>query len=304
MRFKISKFYLIIPAIIVVVGVIVLFRAFDRVNDVLKQNPSEIHVNVAVDKNLFFRALDEAEVSKANAVSFYQARGAILPHHDLASRMIADFFASLAASGRQIETFVIFAPNHANVASSPAASGRILWQTALGNVRNDYTILDDLAERGFIKYDEAAIKPEHSIKNLLPFIENYFSNAKIVPLIFTSEFDALRAEAMITAIQKAAAGNNIFYLASLDFSHYLSVSKTNENDMFMKQLIEARDFVKLAKLNSDFLDSPAALITFLKAMDYLGASKMLVLDHKNSADILGHELNYSTGYYNILFEIK
>ena len=96
-------------------------------------------------------------------------------------------------------------------------------------------------------------------------------------------------------------GKSAVIISSIDFSHYLASDIAEEKDEITLDLIKNRNYQEIAGLNSDYLDSPASLIVFLRTMELLEADNMEIIEHSNSAKIIGKDLQNSTSYYTMLF---
>lgn len=258
--------------------------------------PSEIDVSIDCNEQYFSSALRNHPRGMPGEGK--GLAGGIISHHDLASDLIAEFFAELSARS-SIKTFVLVGPNHAN-AGAPALSGRIRWQTPLGEVNTDYGYLDKLEASGFLACDERAIRGDHAIRTLLPFIRHYFPAAKVVPILFTSEM-TMKKDTLLADQLALLAGEDTFVLASLDFSHYLGADEAAEKDALTLASIRNRDYAAIAEFDNDYVDSPWALIAFLRALEKSGAGEMEILRHANSADFPGADRQNTTSYFSIVY---
>jgi AmmeMemoRadiSam system protein B len=228
--------------------------------------------------------------------------GGIISHHDLDSAMIARFFSELSR-GRKIKTFILLGPNHDNVGLSPVISGRVRWQIPQGGVATDHALLEKLTASGLVSLDEEHLVKDNAVTALLPFIRSYFPEAKVVPLLFTSRETMPKAMLLAEKLREAE-GEDTFLLASLDFSHYLDKGTAEEKDEETLGAIGKKDYDILATYGSEHVDSPWALITFLRAMELEKGEGPQVLDHLNSADLPGQDPNYTTSYFSILYGAK
>ena len=229
-----------------------------------------------------------------------KAVGGIVPHHDLASDLIEDFFYRLSLTA-QPETFIILGPNHADIGLSPAISGEPVWQTLSGPIENDEKILKELIDRKKISLDQENFEKEHSVRVLIPFLQRHFPDAKLLPIILTSKHDLELSMDLAEELALYIDGKSAVIISSIDFSHYLASDIAEEKDEITLDLIKNRNYQEIAGLNSDYLDSPASLIVFLRTMELLEADNMEIIEHSNSAKIIGKDLQNSTSYYTMLF---
>jgi len=307
MAFNLSKKirFLTITLAIFIAGV-VLFFCLPEKAPILSDTPisdivpmTQINVPVEMDARLFYSAVEEYPTAQA-ADMHMAAAGGIIPHHAVASPILAEFFAKLAKSDPDIGTFIILGPNHLNQGTAPVISCRALWRTPLGDVATDYSLLETLEKTHFLAFDEKHCTSDQTVRTLVPFIRYYFPRAKIAPLLFSSEEG--KEKSMLLAGEIARVKSyDMFVLASLDFSHYLSFEEAKEKDVFTAAAIEAKDYPTISRLGSDYVDSPFALITFLHAMELSGADKSEILRHANSADFPGQTLINTTSYFSMVY---
>jgi len=297
MKTKLKKLIIFIIPVALVASGMVLFLSMRQnekpeVNENIVQNA--INISVEVGDELLYKGLEN--VNKKQFQDFENIKGGIVPHHDLASEMIADFFNGIKS--QDIETIIILGPNHSNI-GQPAISEKAVWHTLFGTVEQDNQIVNELKQKGLVSFDENNFTKEHSIKVLTPFIKYYLPEAKIVPIIFTTEFNDY--DLLAQSLEKYLQYENTILISSIDFSHYLPKQEADKNDLETIEAIEKRDYQFLSKFNSDYLDSPTSIIVLLKAMDLINAENIDIIDHSNSASILGQNLNETTSYYTILF---
>ncbi len=291
---------IIITLVILIIAGVILFynrndqaiEHFDEARAFRELEP----IKVDFDENLFYRAIAQPEKFKIRD----RLVGATLPHHEIASDHLAKFFAQLAKE-QSVDTFIILGPKHSDVAAWPAISAETYWQTSLGPVYQAESILDDLTESGAVVYDQENFIPEHSIKTIIPFVKYYFPEAKVAPIILTSRHDQSMSLALAQKISLLLEDKKTLILSSIDFSHYLDLETAERNDQITLEAIYNRDYFLLSNLNSDYLDSPPALIVLLEAMRLSETNDFELIDHSNSAKILGGDQNttsYIIGYFS------
>ena len=221
----------------------------------------------------------------------------IAPHHDLASSMIDEFYQTLNLKNKKIETFIILSPNHANIGNTPVITSLVDRQTAQGAVDVDAELFGRLKSFGFVSVDEKNIALEHGVAVHLPFIKKYFPDARVVPLAFSTKIKTAESFELAQALKKILEDENVFLLASLDFSHYLSLTTAQAKDAETMAAMKNFDYEKIASFGSDNVDSPQALITFLRAMELSGAKNIIELAHKSSSDFLAGAVENVTSYF-------
>lgn len=222
--------------------------------------------------------------------------GGIVPHHDLANQLTDEFYQALRAKNKNIKTFIILAPNHANIGSEPVIASLSDWQTKQGVATVDAELFGQLKSLGFVGVDEKNIAIEHGISTQLPFIKKYFPDARVVPLAFSTQLRTAESFQLAQELKKILENKNVFLLASLDFSHYLPLSVALEKDKQTAKAVQDFDYGAIASFDSDNVDSPQALITFLRAMELAGAKNITEWAHKSSSDFLAGEAGGVTTY--------
>jgi len=301
---KLKSIFIIIPVVLVIAGMILFFLFNKNKSETLPmdfqgiQNQKEdvIEIPVEINEFLFYESLTKAKKIKYETVN--QIKGGIAPHHDVASDLIADFFHQLSLNSNP-KTFIILGPNHENIGLASAISEKAKWQTLFGIVEQDNIILQDLKDAGYITFDQENFIKEHSIKVLTPFIKYYFPDAKIVPIIFTTEFN--QYDLLANKLKKYIVEDKAVIISSIDFSHYLTTDEAETKDQITLEAINNRDYEFLSKFDSDYLDSPACLIILLKTMDLSKTGNIQILQHSNSGKIIGQDLQSSTSYFTMFF---
>ncbi|NQV12211.1 AmmeMemoRadiSam system protein B [Candidatus Uhrbacteria bacterium] len=249
---------------------------------------------VQFDERRFYDSVERTETDVK--VVDGEIKGAIIPHHALASDLIAEAFGQLALSSHP-STIVIVGPNHEEVGDGNAITSSLDWKMSNGNVGHDGSFMSELVTDGYTVEDNNVVVDEHSVGTLIPYIAHYFPDAKVVPIVLSSKHDIFQSE----KLGEALADKNTLIIASVDFSHYLPLNIANEHDLVTSRAIDARDSATIAQMNSDYLDSPPSLITLFSAMDALNANEQTLLQHTNSAVIEGVEAESTTSYFTILF---
>jgi AmmeMemoRadiSam system protein B len=262
------------------------------------KQPVEEAVNTfPYDLNIFSAAVGR-KYSDEMATSGPVVAG-LIPHHDVASELSAEFFSSLAQK-QKVKNFIIISPLHSDLSLAPMISGHFVWDAGFARVENNQQILDELAASHLITYDEKDLQTEHGIYNVIPFIAHYFPGAKIVPIALTSHNSPAQSFALAAALQKYLTAGDTVLLASIDFSHYLPSDETPAKNARMLDLINNKDYYTISGLHSDYLDSPASLNVLLKAAEMSGADFNLA-SSTNSGIISGLPQASSTSYISGFF---
>ncbi len=122
------------------------------------------------------------------------------------------------------DIFIIIGNNHTGLGNSVSISGYDAWQTPLGNINVDKDFSNEIIKNSkFACFDEMAHTREHSIEVQLPFLQFFFDEFSIVPIVLKEDKDILeKAKDLADSINKSAKDLNkkIFVIASSDFTHY------------------------------------------------------------------------------------
>lgn len=226
-------------------------------------------------------------------------QGGIVPHHLLADRMIADFFYVVSKANPEI-VFVI-GPNHKGEGVQPIHTASWDWNTPYGVLESDEEIVKELQKTPKVSEDFELMEREHSISCLVPYIKYFMPQVKIVPLLLTST-DSIGGNVELgKTLVKMAGNKRCLFIASVDFSHYLSPEESDKKDEITKKILLERNIQGIRSMDNDYLDSPASIITLLSAMETLGASHQQILEHNNSARISGKNSDSTTSYFTWIY---
>lgn len=227
--------------------------------------------------------------------------GGIVPHHLLSSEMISSFFMTL--SKEEPEIIVIIAPNHHGIGVKTVHTGSWSWQTPFGILETDKDIVNSLIDSKIADTNFDLLEQEHSISGLVPYVKYYMPESKIVPILLHGSYSLKEAQLLGQNIQKKLESENkrSLVIASVDFSHYLTLEQAEKMDEISIKSIENRDLHLIYSFNNDYLDSPPSLIALLSALDVNGPSPMKILDHSNSDIIAGTRNDETTSYFTVVF---
>ena len=140
---------------------------------------SSYRSNAKIYSDIFLNVENETQIVE-------KVYGGIVPHHFLASDLIAKFFKKIE-SQNDIETIILIGPNHFNVGFYGILASKAHWNTPFGDIGPDLEVIGILAEGGLVQIDEKPFQSEHSISTITPFIKKTFPDAKIVPIIIGSQ---------------------------------------------------------------------------------------------------------------------
>jgi AmmeMemoRadiSam system protein B len=275
-------------------------------NDIL--NP--IHPLLFSDQEAFTKAINTAHPFTSD-----QLKGGIIPHHLVASDNIANFFATMKQSNNA--TIVLIGPNHYQKGDFDVLTSKFAWDSPYGIVEPDTAIIDELVNRNLAHIDEDTVEHDHSVASFAPFIQYFIPGTKVVPIILKRGFSIEDIEQLsiylanltnqchpgeaTTSIGSHYNNCSIFFLASVDFSHYLPKDNAYQKDKFTEELLKGKDYGELYRLNNDYLDSPPSVILLMKTMEKLRADNLQIFAHTNSANYPNSDQKNTTSHFVVGF---
>ena len=229
-----------------------------------------------------------------------EVRGGIVPHHLLASDIIAEFFHQISA--QSVKRVILIGPNHYETGRASIITSYYDWETPVGTVRADTAAIQSfLVEAPYASVDEEVAESEHSVSSLMPFIAHYFPFASVVPVIVSTKISTLQLDDLTHALNTLNDDKTIF-IASVDFSHYLSKGEAEKRDAVTLALLEDSNLDALSTLSSEYTDSPKSVALLFKIMNQNGLSAFRVLRHENSGTKTKNEFSEVTSYFTLVFE--
>ena len=252
-----------------------------------------VQVMWSFQEDRFWTSLERAQTVDRIAES---AHGMIVPHHELASDVIARAFTTV--EGRPVRRVIVMGPNHEERGSGKVISGVVDWTVGSERLESDRALIELLEQKGVVVKEPNALVEEHAIGTLTPYIAHTWPEAEIVPVALSSRLHM--EEALVLGRELSAfLDEETMLILSIDFSHYLPLSAANRHDEETREAMIGRDYGAIASMTSDHLDSAPGLIAFLEAMQQKNA-ELLVLEHTNSALLEGKDVPETTSYFTIL----
>ena len=147
----------------------------------------------------------------------------IVPHagYVFCGQIMADAYRQ--AEGNNYDLVVILGTNH----TTPDFSGVSVYakggfETPLGIVKIDEAVAAELltADKEFV-FDQNVHEKEHSVEVQVPYVQQLFPKAKILPIVI-GEPDVALCTKLGKALAKAVRNKNVLLVASSDLSHYPS----------------------------------------------------------------------------------
>jgi len=247
----------------------------------------------------------------------------IVPHAGwtFSGDLAALVFSAIKQQHEKVNTFVIFGAAHSYFGTSPAIYDRGVWITPLGEVVIDEELADVVSGTGLAISNPNTHLSEHSIEVQIPFIQELFAGAKIVPVLVPPSEQAVALGEQIGEIVGRQEDKKIVCIGSTDLTHYgprygFVPMGTGKNALAWAKNVNDKKFIDLAlKLKpSELLASavkdgsacgPGAVAATVAAAKKLGSKQGHLLGHTTSNEIMLQKMGTTSadavGYAGIVF---
>ena len=229
--------------------------------------------------------------------------GAIVPHAGFiySGYQAIHVFEILKNLEQKLDTIIIINPNHTGYGPSIATDENEAWETPFGNVNLDLALMNSL---GFPK-SEAAHLHEHSAEVMLPFLKYVLDyDFKIFPITMSLQ-NLANAKLIASAIFKSVikSGKNVFFIASSDFSHFLSPERGKEmDDYVLKEIYKLNSKGVEVQVNSKKI-SVCGFGPIMSLIEYAKLTseypKLTLLKRGHSGEV--HSSDEVVNYVSMLF---
>jgi len=247
----------------------------------------------------------------------------IVPHAGwtFSGALAALVFSAIKQQHEKVNTFIIFGAAHGYFGASPAVSDKGLWITPLGEVLVDEELADAVLSTGRAVSDQNAHLCEHSIEVQVPFIQELFAGAKIVPVLVPPTEQAVALGTQVGELIGRQENKKIVCIGSTDLTHYgprygfapmgtgkeaLEWAKNVNDKKFIDFALELKPEELLATAVKDgSACGPGAAAATVAAAKKLGCRQGLLLGHSTSNEIMLEKMGTTTadavGYAAIVF---
>ncbi|MFH1235361.1 MAG: AmmeMemoRadiSam system protein B [Parcubacteria group bacterium] len=255
--------------------------------------PTIAHKAFLMEQSFFDRAYSDVSGSVEKA----KVRGGIIPHHLLASHLIAEFFSRLE-NVQTPSVVVVIGPNHREVGAGGILVSEAGWKTPYGRLQPYTQGISSLIQRGVVQTDERVFAGEHSISAEVAFIKKSFLDAQVLPIVLMSRVTEADLVELASALHEVLP-EDALVLASVDFAHYVSSNEADELDEKSRETLLAFDINKLATIA---VDSPASLYVVMTYLNVRGARQPILIENSNSAKVVGDlTVPEVTSYFTMYF---
>jgi AmmeMemoRadiSam system protein B len=204
-----------------------------------------------IDERVFIKSINESTlIDEDNDII-----AGIIPHHDVANSYIASLYKTIA-NKKQPQLIILIGPNHPGIGPR-FQIGNYDFNTRAGVIKSDSNIINNLANHEEITYAiEEVFKKEHSVGLHMNYIKQYFDETIVDPITIGETRNDEGILDVAKAIAKEIKDKDFVIIASIDFSHYLTLEEANEKDKMTRKIIEESDVDRMIGLGNDHIDSP------------------------------------------------
>lgn len=201
------------------------------------------------------------------------------------------------------ELYVIIGPNHFGIGTSVSTMKDCKWETPLGQVEVDSNIAKDISQISkYIKLDFFSHTREHSLEVQIPFLQQVFSEFKILPIALINQNKEVALD-VGNAVAEIARKQKTMIIGSSDFTHYEPNDFAYEQDHALIAPILEMDldgFYNILHKRDVTACGYGAIAATMIACKKLGATKGELLKYATSGDIAGDKTSV-VGYGSIIF---
>jgi AmmeMemoRadiSam system protein B len=247
----------------------------------------------------------------------------IVPHAGwtFSGGLAALVFSAVKQQHEKVNTFVVFGAAHGYFGVLPVISDKGVWATPLGEVVIDEELASDILSTGQAVSDPNAHLCEHSIEVQVPFIQDLFPGAKIVPVLVPPTEQALELGTRVGELIGKREDKKIVCIGSTDLTHYgprygFAPMGTGKHALEWAKKVNDKKFIDFA-LNlkpDELLESavkdgnacgPGAAAATIAAAKELGCEHGVLLGHTTSNEIMLEKMGTTgadaVGYAGIVF---
>ncbi len=208
----------------------------------------------------------------------------------------------------QPDVVILLGPNHYGLGSGVASMKEYYWDTPLGRVRVNDSMVDRIVKAsGIVDIDDYAHSRDHCLEVQLPMLQ--YINAyefTIVPIVLWMQDKETAVELgnALAEVIKDSDGIDILLIASSDLTHYEPYEQAYRKDNELIKAIEALDLNRYYTV-LERLDVSAcgygAIASVIAACKALGFSRGRLLKYATSGDVTGDKGSV-VGYPSIAIE--
>jgi len=242
---------------------------------------------------LLERLTQEAEKNHIRLPAVKPFKALILPHAGYIYSGLTAAHASQALSGKNFTKIILLGPDHRIGFSNCAVGDADAYETPLGLIKLHADAKRLLKQPELFRTIIASDRAEHSIEVILPFLQFYLKNFKIIPIV-TGHCDI---DKLTGAVEKLLDEKTLV-IASSDLSHYLPYEEAVKRDKDTIDKILALDYEKLLKKDNSACGKIPVTVLIKMALHHNW--QPVLLHYSNSGDTAGGRSRV-VGYAAIAF---
>ncbi len=223
----------------------------------------------------------EYYLNNASNLEVHHPKAIIAPHagYIYSGAIAASGYTQLQNRSTSITNIIILGPAHRVAFNGIATSSARYFDTPLGSVELNQSLIKKLSDLHFIQCHDEAHRNEHSIEVQLPFLQSILGKFTIVPLLI-GDCDS---NDVSTVLNLLWGGSETFIIISSDLSHFHSYDTATKNDDLTSQAI-----LKLQPEKIHYSDACGRTpINGLLKIAQTKKLKASILDVRNSGDTAG-----------------
>lgn len=267
--------------------------------ELVEESPPLLDSRAFINERSFYGSIDN-KLSLANSGDIIAG---ILPHHDVACKYMSEFYKTIAEK-KTPEIVIIIGPNHPG--EGPRFQvGHYDFTTWTGVVKSHSDIINNLIQNPLMNLGITNVfEREHSVGIHMNYIHYYFEDTRVVPIIIGETRDNEGIVDVAKDIVEQIKDKDVLLIASIDFSHYLTLEEANKKDETTREILEQSDVNWMSGLGNDHIDSPSSYGLLIEILEQMGEKYSCIINgHDNSANIMGNEkLEETTSYFSVSYE--
>lgn len=226
----------------------------------------------------------------------------VVPHHLLAKEIVQDFFEHLS-SKENPKTIILLSPDHFKSGNISREKSFITLDSKteeFNGLKVDNILLENLSNKTKLVFNNSFVSLEHGITNLLPYIEKYFPDTKVLPILIPSEITEEQIIELIETINIYSSPQTII-IASVDFSHYLPKKVAEFHDVKSIRVLLNFEDKNFKNLEVDCWQCLYGARLFAKLQE--NEFYRIIAHNKNSSDFFKKSPSEeTTSYFSVVFE--
>lgn len=209
--------------------------------------------------------------------------------------------------GQNFDLVVILSPFHAYSPASILTSAHSYYETPLGKIEVDQSLIDllmkKLEEKPPIRMTKIANDEEHSLEIELPFLQTVLSQDFLLFPLMIRSVDSDITEFIALELASIIKDKKVLIVCSTDLSHFYPQRIAKQLDKEMLKQIEAfsSENIYLTEAKGrGFACGLGAVMVGVNTCKHLGADSVKILHHATSGDITGDSSSV-VGYGAVAF---